>query len=116
MEFREIITVIGFFLSLIWLGFYAGMEGKKKTYVIYIGIIIDIMLFAISRNTSLLLAGVVLGIVTGLSKAGANKLLTKVVHGEAEYRMQGWKNWVILGVVWVVMFLMVISIEIMMQQ
>ena len=115
MEFREIITVIGFFLSLIWGGFYVCLEGKKRTYVIYIGIIIDIMLFAISRNTSLLLAGVSMGIVLGLFKAGANKLLIKVAPGKAPYRMLGWKNWVIGSVIWFVMFLMVISIEIMQQ-
>lgn len=109
------IGLIGFLMTLVWVGFFFWMEGKKRTYVIYVGVIIDIILFAISRNIFFLLAGVLTGIVLGLAKAGGNKILAKLVRGDAIYKMQGWKNWVVFSVIVIVMLYMSLAIMISLQ-
>ncbi len=117
MKLTDIILFIGFGMALAWGGFYVWMEGKKRTYVIYAGIIIDIILLAIGRNLLALFGGVLAGIIIGSVKEGGNVLFRKIgVRGKRDRMvMQGWKNWVIVSVITFVMMLSTISIVVLVQ-
>jgi len=116
MKTTNIIIGIGFGMALIWGGFYVGLEDdeKKKIYVIWTGVIIDIILWAISRNLVALFGGILAGIAVGSLKEEFNYLFRKM--GIRDRRvMYGWKNWVILSVITFVMMLSTIAIVVMIQ-
>lgn len=116
MKTTEIIIGIGFGMVLIWGGFYVGMEDneKKKRCVIWVGVIIDIILWAISRNFLVLFGGILMGIAVGSLKEGFNYLFRKMGIRD-RHVMYGWKNWVILSVITFVMMLSTIAIVVMIQ-
>ena len=106
MKVADLIVLIGFGMALIWSILYTCLENDKKKiiYVIWAGIIIDVILLAISRSQLALFGGVFGGIFLGSVKAGANYISAKVgLRGR--YGMQGWKNWVILSIIFWVMLI-----------
>lgn len=116
MKTTEIIIAIGFGMALLWGGFYVWFEDdkKKKTYVLWAGVIIDVVLWAVSRNLVALFGGILAGTAVGSLKEGFNCLFRKM--GIRDRRlMYGWKNWVILSVITFVMMLSTISIVVLMQ-
>jgi hypothetical protein len=116
MKLTDIIIFIGFGMTLVWSGLYTGTEGKKKTYLIWAGVIIDIILWAVSRNLIALFGGILMGIAVGSLIEGFNVLFRKMgIRGREKYIMQGWKNWVISSVITTVMMLSTISIVAMIQ-
>lgn len=116
MEQTEIMELIGFGLPLVWGGFYAWLDDdkKKKKYVIYVGVIINVVLFAISWNFVLLLGGVISGIIFGSIIVGFNCLARKIGMS-VRRKMQGWKNNVIFFVILVTMMYLSIAIIMMIQ-
>ena len=114
MKTTEIIIGIGFGMALIWGGLFTGTEGKKKTYLIWAGVIIDIILWAVSRNLVALFGGILMGIAVGSLKEGFNYLFRKMGIRD-RHVMHGWKNWVILSVITFVMMLSTIAIVVMIQ-
>lgn len=116
MKTTDIIIGIGFGMALIWGGLYVWFEDdeKKKTYVIWVGVIIDIVLWAVSRNFIALFGGILMGIAVGSLKEGFNYLFRKM--GIRDRRvMYGWKNWVVFSIITIVMMLSTISIVAMIQ-
>ena len=104
-------------MALIWSVLYVCFEDDKKKiiYVIWAGVIIDIILLAISRSHLALFGGVLGGIFLGSVKAGANYISAKVgVRGR--HGMQGWKNWVILSIIFFVMMFSALAIAVMIQE
>ncbi len=116
MEQTEIIMFMGIGTALAWGALYAWMEdkGKKKLYVIFAGILIDAILFAVSWDYVALLGGVISGILLGSIKGGFNYLYRKIGIYD-RHKMQGWKNWVILSVIMFVMMYLTIAIVVMVQ-
>ena len=116
MKTTEIIIGIGFGMALLWGGLYVWMEDneKKKRYVTWAGVIIDIILWAVSRNLLALFGGILMGIAVGSMKEGFNYLFRKMGIRD-RHVMYGWKNWVILSVITCVMMLSTIAIVVMIQ-
>jgi len=107
MEQTDIIMFLGIGTALAWGALYAWMEdeGKKKLYVIYAGILIDAILFAVSWDYVALLGGVITGILLGSIKGGFDYLFRRIGIQD-NHKMHGWKNWVILSVnIFVMMYL-----------
>lgn len=116
MKTTDIILFVGFGMALAWGVLYVWMEGKKRTYLIWAGVIIYLILLAIGRNLLALFGGVLAGIIIGSVKEGGNVLFRKMgIRRREKYVMQGWKNWVILSVITCVMMLSTISIVAMIQ-
>lgn len=112
----DIIMLMGIGTALAWGALYAWMEdeGKKKIYVIWAGVLINVILFAVSWNYVALLGGVLSGIILGSVKGGFDYLFRKIgIYDRG--KMHGWKNWVILSVIMFVMMFLTISIVIMVQ-
>lgn len=107
MERSEIIFIIGIVIALIWMLFCVLMEGKKRTYVIFTGVVVDIILFAISKSHSMLLIGWLGGLACGLIP-GLSSSVRK--YRIAVNEMHGVKNWVVVSVIFFVMVFMLISI------
>ena len=106
MERSEIIFIIGIVVAVIWMLFCVLMEGKKRTYVILAGIVIDIILFAICQNAELLLAGLLGGLACGLIPF----LISGRKYRLAVDEMCGKKNLTIVTVIFFVMVFMLIAI------
>ena len=106
MERSEIIFIIGIVLAVIWMLFCVLVEGKKRTYVILAGVVIDIILFAICQNAELLLAGLLGGLACGLIPF----LISGRKYRMAVDEMCGKKNWTIVSVIFFVMVFMLIAI------
>jgi len=102
-------------MALILGGLYSGTIGKKNTYLIWGGVIIDIILWVVSRNLLALFGGILTGIAVGSLIEGFNALFRKMGIRREEYYMQGWKNWVVLMVITTVMMLSTISIVVLIQ-
>lgn len=115
MKTTDIILFIGFGMALIWGGLYTGTYGKKNTYLIWAGVIIDIILWVVSRNLLALFGGILTGIAVGSLIEGFNALFRKMGIRREEYYMQGWKNWVFFSIITIVMMLSTISIVAMIQ-
>lgn len=106
MERSEIIFIIGIVLAVIWMLFCVLVEGKKRTYVILAGVVIDIILFAICQNAELLLAGLLGGLACGLIPF----LISGRKYRMAVDEMCGKKNLTIVTVIFFVMVFMLIAI------
>jgi len=106
MKRSETIFIIGIVVAVIWMLFCVLMEGKKRTYVILAGVVIDIILFAICQNAELLLAGLLGGLACGLIPC----LISGRKYRRAVDEMHGVKNWTIVSVIFFVMVFMLIAI------
>ncbi len=115
MKTTDIILFVGFGMALAWSGLYTGTKGKKNTCLIWAGVMIDIILWAVSRNLVALFGGILGGIAVGSLIEGSNVLFRKMGIRRQKYLMHGWKNWVILSVITWVMMLSMISIVAMIQ-
>ena len=111
MKETDIILLFGIGTALIWSCVFGMTEGKTRSVVTWVGVFIDIMLFAICQNYVLLVAGVVSGILLGSMKEGFNYLYRKIGIYD-RHKMQGWKNWVVLSVIMFTMFYLTIGIVI----
>ena len=106
MERSEIIFIIGIVLALIWMLLCIFMEGKKRTYVILTGAVIDIILFAICQNAELFLVGLLGGLACGLIPF----LFSGRKYRMATDEMHGKKNLTMVTVIFFVMVFMLIAI------
>ena len=106
MEQGKLIFIIGIVIVVIWMLLCVLMEGKKRTYVILAGVVIDIILFAICQNAELLLAGLLGGLACGLIPC----LISGRKYRRAVDEMHGVKNWTIVSVIFFVMVFMLIAI------
>lgn len=106
MERSEIIFIIGIVVAVIWMLFCVLMEGKKRSYIILVGAVMDIILFAICQNAELLLAGLLGGLACGLIPF----LISGRKYWRAVDEMHGVKNWTIVSVIFFVMVFMLIAI------
>ena len=115
MKTTDIIIAVGFGMTLVWSGLYTGTKGKKNICLIWAGVMIDIILWAVSRNLVALFGGILMGIAVGSLIEGSNVLFRKMGIRREEYYMQGWKNWVVFSIITIVMMLSTISIVAMIQ-
>ena len=117
MKVADLIVLIGFGMALIWSILYTCLENDKKKiiYVIWAGVIIDVIFLAISRSRLALFGGVLGGILLGSVKAGANHIAAKV-RIRRRYGMQGWKKWVIHEMIFWVMLISAGEIAVMIQE
>ena len=115
MKTTDIIIAVGFGMALIWGGLYTGTYGKKNTYLIWGGVIIDLILWVVSRNLLALFGGILMGIAVGSLIEGFNAIFRKMGIRREEYYMQGWKNWVVFSIITIVMMLSTIAIVVMIQ-
>ena len=104
MDKAEIVFISGIIGAVIWLGFCFFIEGKKRNIVIAIGILIDIVMYVISPNEYLLLAGVLGGFACGLIPC----LVSVRKYNSAVREMKG--KWVIVSVILFVMFFFFFSV------
>ena len=107
MEKPEIIILAGIVVGLIWLFFCAIIDGKKRNRVFGIGIIIDILLFAICRKADLLLVGLVGGGLLGLFP---NCFLPHHKYKTAVRELGGKKNVALAITIFMVMVFMTLGI------
>lgn len=106
MERSKIIFIIGIVIAIIWMLLCILMEGKKRTYVILTGAVVDIILFAICRSTDMLLVGLLGGLACGLIPF----LISGRKYRMAVDEMHGKKNLTIVTVIFFVMVFMLIAI------
>ena len=106
MERSEIIFIIGIVIAIIWMLLCILMEGKRRTYVILAGAVVDIILFAICRSADMLLVGLLGGLACGLIPF----LISGRKYRMAVEEMHGKKNLTIVTVIFFVMVFMLISI------
>lgn len=107
MEKADVILIAGIIIALIWLGFFVMLEGKKRFYVGWIGVAIDVVLFLFCRNTQLLCLSVIGGALMGLIP-GLGGSVWK--YERAVRQMNGIKNWVVALMIFFVMIFMSIAI------
>lgn len=115
MKTTDIVLFIGFGMAFLWSGFYTGTKGKKNTYIIWGGVIIDLILWVVSRNLLALFGGILTGIAVGSLIEGFNAIFRKMGIRREEYYMQGWKNWVVFMVITIVMMVSTVAIVVMIQ-
>ena len=106
METKDIILILGIVLACIWMLACILMEGKARKYVIIAGVVLDAILFAVSRNCELLLGGVVCGLAIGLLPT----LVSRRKYDAAVCEMRGVKNWTGVAVIFAVMIFLVIAL------
>ncbi len=104
MDKTEIIICAGIGAAVIWLITCVVIKEKKRKYIIIAGLIIDIILFMISRKYDFLLTGIIGGIVIGVIPFYPEKYRTAVSE------MKGVGNLVIICIILSVMILMFVSI------
>lgn len=75
-------------------------------YIILVGAVIDIILFAICQNAERLLVGLLGGLACGLIPC----LISGRKYRRAVDEMHGKKNWTVVSVIFFVMVFMLISI------
>lgn len=107
MDKSEIILITGIIIPVVWLFFCVFLEGKKRKRAITVGIVLDIILFIICRNSQMLLIGIIGGLVFGLAPglAGSVRKYKNAVH-----EMKGIKNFVVVSMIFFVMIFMAIAI------
>lgn len=106
MEQGKLIFIIGIVIAIIWMLLCILMEGKKRTYAILAGAVMDIILFAICKNAELLLVGLLGGLACGLIPF----LISGRKYRMAVDEMRGKKNLTIVTVIFFVMVFMLIAI------
>lgn len=104
MDRSEIIIYTGIGVAIIWLITCVIIEGKGRMYVIAAGLIIDIILFLISKRCDFLLVGILGGVAIGVIPFYPIKYKTAISE------MNGVGNFVVVCIIVCVMILMVISI------
>lgn len=106
MEPTEAILLTGIIAASIWIAMCVIIEGRHRRYVIMTGIVIDIVLFIICRNSQLLLVGLLGGLACGLIPS----FVSMRKYETAVKEMNGIKNWVVVSVIFFVMVFMTIAI------
>ncbi len=106
MGTKDIILISGIIIACIWMMICVFLEGKGRKYVIIAGVVLDVILFAVSRNSGLLLAGVLGGLACGLIPM----LISGRKYKRAVNEMHGVKNWTVVSLLFFVMIFMVISL------
>lgn len=103
---NEFILIIGIIAAVIWLFLCVIME-KSRKYIIGLGAVADVILFAICQNYEFLLIGLVAGILAGLGMVPARRLKYK----KARKEFGGVKNVVVVFTIFTVMIFMVMAIS-----
>ena len=106
MERSKIIFIIGIVIAIIWMLLCVLMEGKRRTYVILAGAVVDIILFAICQSADMLLVGLLGGLACGLIPF----LISGRKYRMAVDEMHGKKKLTIVTVIFFVMVFMLIAI------
>ncbi len=106
MSKTDVIIISGIVMACIWLMIYILIEDdKKRKVIIAVGVIIDIILYIIGRNTGFLLYGIVGGILFSFVPARSRKK-----YSDAIKEAKGFKNYMIVFVIFTVMIFMIASI------
>lgn len=106
MNKTDIILIGGIILACIWLMTYIIIEDDKRRRVILsVGVIIDLILYFIGKNSEFLLVGIVGGIIFSFVPAGR-----KSKRDNAIKESKGLKNFMAIMVIFFVMILMFVSI------
>jgi len=107
MDKAEIVLLAGIITSLVWLGICIILEDKKRKITIIIGALIDIVLFAICRNSEMLFVGVLGGLACGVIPGFGSRLRK---YETAVREMKGIKNWLVVSIILFIMIFMVMAI------
>lgn len=103
---NELVLIIGIIAAVFWLFLCVIME-KSRKYIIGLGAVADIILFAICQNYEFLLIGLVAGILAGLGMLPARRFK----YNEARKEFGDVKNVVIVFTIFMVMIFMILSIS-----
>lgn len=106
MEKSDIIFIAGLIIALIWLFSCIFIEGKNRKYVIILGIMMDVVLFAICKNCEMLFIGLSGGLACGLIPQLTSVRKYKIAVRE----MKGVKNWLLVSIIFFIMIFMTISV------
>lgn len=106
MSKEKIILLVGIIVACIWLVTYIIIEdGKKRKIILAIGVVIDIILYIIGKNTGLLLVGIVGGIIFSFFPGRGIRQYKNAIN-----EAKGFKNYMIVFVVFTVMIFMTVSV------
>ena len=104
MDRTEIIICAGIGMAVIWLITCVAIGEKKRKYVVLAGLVIDIILFLISRNLEFLLVGIIGGVLIGVIP------LYPIKYQEAVSEMKGAGNFIVVCIIFCTMIFMSVSI------
>lgn len=106
MSKTDIILIGGIILACIWLMTYIIIEDdKKRRIILAVGVIIDLILYFIGKNSELLLVGIVGGIILSFLPAGSKRKRDNAIK-----ESKGLMNYMAIMVIFFVMILMFASI------
>lgn len=106
MQSRDIIITSGIILACIFLLICCLVNGKKKKYVLMIGAIVDMLLFAYCQNIPFLLVGMFGGLIFGVFPSLANKRKYDMALNELE----GKSNLIFTFMIFFTMIFMIFAI------
>lgn len=102
----DIIVIIGIIVACIWIMMYILIEDdKKRKIILAVGVIFDIVLYLIGKNTDFLLAGIVSGIVFSFIPGRSKRSYENAIKNT-----KGFKNYMAVFVIFTVMIFMLVSI------
>lgn len=106
MSKTDVIIISGIVMACVWLMIYILIEDdKKRKVIIAVGVIIDIILYIIGRNTDFLLCGIVGGILFSFVPARSRSKYENAIK-----EAKGHKNYTIVFAIFTVMIFMIVSI------
>ena len=106
MKKEDIILIGGIIIAIIWLMTYILFEDdKKRKIILAIGVVIDIILYLIGKNTDLLLVGIVGGIIGSFIPARSTRRYKNAIK-----ETRGFMNYMLVFVVFTVMIFMIAAI------
>lgn len=106
MSKTDIILIGGIIIACIWLMTYIIIEDdKKRRIILAVGVVIDIILYFIGKNTNFLLLGIVGGIIGSFFRGRSRNQYKNAIK-----ETKGHKNYTIVFVIFTVMIFMFASI------
>ena len=106
MSKADIIVLIGIIVACIWLMTYILIgDDKKRKMILAVGVVVDIVLYLLGRNTDFLLTGIVGGIIFSFFPGRSKRQ-----HENAIQNTKGFKNYMAVFVIFTVMIFMIVSI------
>ena len=106
MKKEDIILIGGIVIACIWLMTYILFEDdKKRKIILAIGVVIDIILYLIGKNTDLLLVGIVGGIIGSFFRGRSTRQYKNAIK-----ETRGFMNYMLVFVVFTVMIFMIAAI------
>ncbi len=103
---EDIILIGGIIIAIIWLMTYILFEDdKKRKIILAIGVVIDIILYLIGKNTDFLLIGIVGGIIGSFFRGRSARQYKNAIK-----ESRGFMNYMLVFVVFTVMIFMIAAI------